>query len=117
MTISVLGNVTLGYELIWNAKRHCGGVRLFVDPHGHSAIDARHLLKTLAELWPDTAPTLLLQVRDTVLLRNLLDHAPAHGPWLEVQDHQLLSTPAVVTSAPTAKARGVPLLRASTSTT
>lgn len=110
MTISVLGNVTLGYELIWNAKRHCCGVRLFVDPHGHSAVDARHLLKTLAELWPDTAPTLLLQVRDTALLRDLLDHAPAHGPWLEVQDHQLSSTPAVVASARTAKARGVPLV-------
>jgi hypothetical protein len=112
MTTSVLGSVTLGYELIWNNKRHCCGVRLFVDPHGYAAVDARHLIKTLAELWPDTAstPPLLLQVRDPVLLRDLLTQAPAHGPWLEVPDHQLASNPELVTSARAAKARGVPLV-------
>lgn len=112
MTPSVLGSITLGYELIWNAKRRCCGVRLFVDPHGYSAVDARHLIKTLAELWPDTdnTATLLLQVRDPVLLRDLLTHAPAHGPWLEVQDHPLASNPAVLTAARAAQARGVPLV-------
>lgn len=112
MTTSVLGSVTLGYELIWNAKRQCCGVRLFVDPHGYAAVDAHHLIKALAELWPDTAttPHLLLQVRDPVLLRDLLTHAPANGPWLEVPDHQLASNPALVTSARAAKTRGVPLV-------
>ena len=111
MIPSVLGSVTLGYELIWNSKRQCCGVRLFVEPHGPTAVDARHLIKTLAELWPDTAPTVLLHVRDPVLLRDLLSHAPAHGPWLEVPDHLLLaSNPALVGSARAAKARGVPLV-------
>lgn len=114
MTTSVLGSVTLGYELLWNAKRHCCGVRLFVDPHGYAAVDARHLIKTLAELWPGTAntttTTLLLHARDPVLLRDLLAHTPARGPWLEVQDHQLASTPALQTAARTAQARGVPLV-------
>ena len=111
MTPSVLGSVTLGYELIWNSKRQCCGVRLFVDAHGPTAVDARHLIKTLAELWPDTAPTVLLHVRDPVLLRDLLSHAPVHGPWLEVPDHLLLaSNPALVGAARAAKARGVPLV-------
>ena len=110
MTPSVLGSITLSYELIWNQKRRCCGVRLFVDPHSHRAVDARHLIKALAELWPDTAPNLLLQVRSPALLRDLLKHAAARGPWLEVQEHQLSSDPTWVASARAAKARGVPLV-------
>ena len=90
MAASVLGSVTLGYEPIWNRLRRCCGIRLFVDTQQAHAIDARHLLGALAELWPDSAPPLMLQVHSQTLLSDLLDHAPANGihleigaPWLE----------------------------------
>ncbi len=89
MTPSVLGSVTLGYELIWNQKRRCAGVRLFVDPDSDSAVDARHLISAISDLWPQTAPPLLLHLQSPGLLSGLLDHAPARGVWLEIQDHWL----------------------------
>ena len=90
MSSSVLGSVTLGYEPIWNRWRKCSGVRLFVEADRSSAVDAQHLLAAIAELWPDSAPRLLLQVQSTSLLGDLLDHAPAKtlhleiaAPWLD----------------------------------
>ncbi len=109
MTPSVLGSVTLGYELVWNPKRHCSGVRLFVDAHSHSAVDARHLVTALSELWPTSAPTLILQVRSATLLRGLLDHNTPHGIWLEVADHHLHDA-AMQASVRKAHARGLPLV-------
>ena len=92
MTSSVLGSVTLGFEPIWNQKRQCAGVRLFAAPLGSNAVDARHLLDTLSNLWPDTAPTLLLNVQAFSLLGDLLDHLPARGIWLEISDSALGDT-------------------------
>ena len=89
MTSSVLGSFTLGFEPIWNQKRQCTGVRLFVEPLNSSAVDARHLLVAVSKLWPDTAPTLLLNVQSLDLLGDLLDHPPAHGIWLEISDTAL----------------------------
>ncbi len=89
MTPSVLGSVTLGYELIWNQKRRRCGVRLFVDANGSSSVDAQHLVAAISALWPHSAPTLLLQVCDPTLLVGLLDHAPARGAWVELADHHL----------------------------
>lgn len=109
MTPSILGSITLGYELIWNQKRQCCGVRLFVDSPVSSAIEARHLLAALAELWPDTAPILLLQVRDPSLLADLLALTLARGVWLELSDKQL-ATPTLASGARQAQARGLPLV-------
>lgn len=90
MSQSVLGSLTLGYEPVWNRLRRCCGVRIFVDANRASAVDAHHLLAALGELWPDSAPRLMLQVRSQALLADLLDHAPAKStqievgsPWLE----------------------------------
>ncbi len=109
MTPSVLGSLTLGYELIWNQKRHCAGVRLFVDTHSHSAVDARHLVTALTELWPASAPTLILQVRSAALLRGLLEHSAPPGIWLEVADHHLHDA-TMQASVRKAHARGLPLV-------
>ncbi|QTN30291.1 HDOD domain-containing protein [Rhodoferax sp. AJA081-3] len=109
MTPSVLGSVTLGYELLWNQKRRCCGVRLFVDSPVSSTLDARHLLAALAELWPDTAPNLLLQVRDPSLLAGLLALTPPRSLWLELTDTQLANT-TLANSARQAHARGLPLV-------
>jgi hypothetical protein len=89
MTPSVLGSVTLCYELIWNQKRRCAGVRLFVEPRNDSAVDAQHLIAAVTELWPQSAPTLLLNVQSPTLLRGLLDHAPARSVWLEIPNQGL----------------------------
>lgn len=86
MTTSVLGSVTLGFEPIWSQKRQCVGVRLFVAPLRSSAVDAQHLLDAISKLWPDTAPTLLLNVQSLALLGELLDHPPVRGVWLEISD-------------------------------
>jgi hypothetical protein len=86
MAQSVLGSVTLGYEPIWNQKRACAGVRLFVEAESASSVDGQHLLDAIAALWPASAPTLLLSVRSPLLLGSLLDHPGARGIWIEVQD-------------------------------
>lgn len=109
MTPSVLGSVTLGYELLWNQKRRCCGVRLFVDCPVSNTLDARHLLTALAELWPDTAPPLLLQVRDPSLLAGLLALTPPRSLWLELSDTQL-ANPTLANSARQAQTRGLPLV-------
>lgn len=89
MTQSVLGSVTLGYEALWNSKRQCQGMRLFVEPHGDSAVDGRHLLDALAELWPPSAPVLLLSPRSPTLLCSLLQCPGTRNIWMEVQDQWL----------------------------
>ena len=109
MTPSVLGSVTLGYELIWNQKRRCCGVRLFVEADSRSAVDAHHLLAAITELWPESAPTLLLHVRDPSLLGGLLDHAPVRGLWVEVPDHHL-SDALLAGRVRKARARGLPMV-------
>jgi hypothetical protein len=87
MAHSVLGSVTLGYEAIWNQKRACAGVRLFVEAASASSVDGQHLLDAIAALWSDSAPPLLLCVRSPTLLGSLLEHPAARGIWIEVPDH------------------------------
>lgn len=109
MAQSVLGSVTLGYELIWNQQRRCSGVRLFVEADSHSAVDAQHLVAAITELWPESAPTLLLHVLSPTLVSGLLDHTPTQGVWLEIQDHWL-SDALVAGRVRKARARGLPLV-------
>lgn len=109
MAHSVLGSVALGYELIWNQKRRCSGVRLFVEADSHSSVDAQHLVAAITELWPESAPTLLLHVLSPTLLSGLLDHAPTQGVWLEIQD-QWLSDALLAGRMRKARARGLPLV-------
>jgi len=109
MVTSVLGSITLGYELIWNQKRRCAAVRLFVAPAGSSAVDAHHLLEAISNLWPITAPTLLLHVQSASLLGDLLNHAPTRGVWIEVQD-TWLGDAAFAAQVRQAHQRGWPLV-------
>ena len=89
MAHSVLGSVSLGYQLLWDQLRQLCGVQLFVGADDATAVDAPHLLSALGELWSGQAPTLLLSVQSPRLLGELLDHAPANSPWIEVNEMQL----------------------------
>ncbi len=109
MTPSVLGSVTLGYELIWNQNRRCCGVRLFVDADWHSAVDTSQLVAAITSFWPDAGPRLLLSVRDPSLLSSLLDHAPVGDVWVEVADHHLYDAP-LANRVRKARARGLSMV-------
>lgn len=84
MTQSVLGSITMGYEPLWNQWRKRIGVRLWLDPESSSAVDAKHLIESLQELWPAPKEICLLHARSPGLLSDLLDHTTAHNIWLEV---------------------------------
>ena len=87
---SVLGNVTLGFEPLWNRWRHVCGYRLWVDAPQHTAVDAQHLLQALGENYPlHPERPLLLHVRSPALLRSLLEHPAMPGIWLSIQPAHL----------------------------
>lgn len=109
MAQSVLGSVSLGYQLLWNQLRQLGGVQLFIAPHSDSAIDAVHLLGTLKELWPEQAPQLMVSVQSAALFRDLLAHGPTDGPWIEVQQ-AWLADPALTQLVHQAQQRGMTLV-------
>ena len=85
MAQSVLGSLVLGYRPLWNAERRLAGVQLYVQSQGAHAVDAPHLLRTLLELWTAASPRLLLSPQNRELLGELLEHAPAGSPWIEVR--------------------------------
>jgi EAL and modified HD-GYP domain-containing signal transduction protein len=93
MARSVLDSVTLGYTLLWNQKRQRCGVRLLVDSASPSAVDARHLLSAMAELWPSASAGVLLSVQTPALLQDLLEHLPARGVWLEIPNATMADAP------------------------
>ncbi|MET0208337.1 MAG: HDOD domain-containing protein [Burkholderiaceae bacterium] len=83
MAQSVLGSVTLGYRPLWNRARLLGGVQLYVH-EDDQGIDGQHLLRTLGELWSSESPELLLSVSSRAMLIDLLAHAGASDPLIEV---------------------------------
>ena len=60
MSTAALGQVTLGYQLIWNALRQVAGVQLFIAAHDGERVDTPALLQALTQAWPNEAPQLLL---------------------------------------------------------
>jgi EAL and modified HD-GYP domain-containing signal transduction protein len=109
MAATVLGNISLGYQLLWNRQRRPAAVQLFVDTDADVAVDAPHLLAALSELWPELAPTLLLSIHSTPLLHDLLDHGNANDPWVVVHD-AWLADPALRQCVHQAHSRGLKLV-------
>lgn len=105
MSSSVLGSLSLGYQLLWSPARRPAAVRLFVDVDASTPVDARHLLATLAELWPERAPPLLLAVASRPLLLDLLQHGSPRDPWLELSQ-DWLDEPIVARQVAPAHLRG-----------
>ena len=109
MSTTALGQVALGYQLIWNALRQVAGVQLFITANEGHRVDAPQLLHALAQSWPSEAPQLLLSPTSPDLLGEILAHASPKGPWVEVQDMHL-HTPNMMERVLAAHRRGVPLV-------
>ena len=109
MAHTVLGSVSLGYQLLWSQLRAVRGVQLFVGIDDTQAVDALHLLNAINELWSDQAPTLLLSFQSNRLLSDILDHAPASSRWYEVHESQL-HAPAMASRVHKAFQRGLKLI-------
>ncbi len=110
MAQSVLGNLVLGYRPLWNAQRRLAGVQLYVQSDGSTAVDAPHLLRTLQELWAAHSPRLLLSPQNRQLLADLLEHAPAGSPWIEVRGDWLQHDAALLARLQAAHRRGLKLV-------
>ena len=109
MSPSVLGHLTLGYQLVWDSLRQPAAVMLFIDQPDDVAVDAAHLLGTLAQAWSEQSPTLILCLQSSKLLLDLLAHAAPGGPWIAVQEAHLIE-PAVAAQVHAAHQRGLQLL-------
>ncbi len=109
MAQTVLGSVSLGYQLLWNQLRQLCGVQLFIDANSTGHVDALHLLGTLKELWPEQAPRLLLSLQSAELLGDVLEHAPVDSPWIEVNE-RWLADPTMAQRVHLAQQRGLKLV-------
>ena len=110
MSASVLGHLTLGYQWVWQRQRRVAAVQLFVLSDTQAPVDARHLLDVLAQTWTGDSARLILSVQSTPLLADLLQHAPADGPWLVVQASQLALQDDLTAQVQAAARRQVPML-------
>ena len=108
MSPSVLGHLTLGYQLVWNRLRQIAAVQLFIDSPGEAPVDAEHLLRTLRQAWSLQSPALILSVQSPSLLIDLLAHAVSTGPAIAVQSG-MLADPAIAQKVHGAHRRQVPL--------
>lgn len=86
---TVLGGVSLGYQLLWGRSRQLRGVQLFIGDDDARPVDAAHLLAALDESWSRQAPELVLSIPSPRLLADVLACAAADSPWLEVHATQL----------------------------
>ena len=109
MPPSVLANLTLGYQLVWNRQRRPGGVLLFADANTQAMVDGAHLLDILAREWSEHSARLVLLAQSAHLLADVLAHAGPGGPWIGVEGH-LASDPLVAGQVSAAHGRGVQLL-------
>ena len=109
MPTSILDQVTLGYQLVWNRVRQCCAVQLFVGVPPAASIDAPHLLRAIGSFWSTQAPSLLLCPQSAQLLCDLLDHAPVESPRIEV-NQAWLHDPAIAQRVHRAHQRGLQLL-------
>ena len=109
MVPSTLGQLTLGYQLVWNHARQPAAVQLFASPNGDGLVDGAHFLRTLEQTWSEQNPTLMLTPQTADLLARLLEHGTPKGPCLVVQ-RELLDAPGVEPLVRQAHARGQQLV-------
>lgn len=111
MAQSVLGSLTLCYQLLWNRRRELAGIRLLAYEDGSQA-DGGHLLRSLTEMWTAESPTLLVAARSPRLLMGMLEQADGDSPMVEVPV-DWLGDEALFEAARAARGRGAILIAAS----
>ena len=89
MSTAVLDQVSLGYQLYWNALREPAAVALSVGVHGRSEVNGRAFLQVLRQRWPKEAIPLLVSVSADTLLSQMLEHGATDSPGLIVDEVQL----------------------------
>ena len=109
MSDDVLDQVSLGYQLYWNAQREPAAVCLAIGTHGVPLTDGPTLLAALQSLWPSKALPLQLAVSSAALLSSLLDHAQPGSPGL-ILDESQLRDPSMARRVHQAHQRGLALL-------
>lgn len=109
MAPSSLGQLILGYQLIWNKSRQPAAMQLFMTPLEGVQVEAAHFLRAMEQIWLAQSPILVLTPRDAGLLAGLLEHCKPDGPWLSVQQ-ELVAAPQIVDLLQKARQRGVQLL-------
>ena len=110
MLQSVLGSLALGYRPLWGRARTLCGIELRLQEADPSAaVDVRHLLRTLKEIWAPHSPPLLLAPQSRQLLCDLLEQAPPGTPWVQVQG-DWLSDSTVFQRVQSAHQRGIQLV-------
>ena len=109
MPASILDQVTLGYQLVWNRLRQNTAVQLFVGTQPGADIDAPHLLSAITSCWSAQAPGLLLCPQSSQLLCALLDQAPVDSARIEV-NQAWLQDPTIAQRVHHAHQRGLPLV-------
>lgn len=86
MAAGVLHEVSLNYQLLWNAHRQVAGVQLSVNPHDGNDIDPAHLIATLNKLCSAQRAPLILSTASPGLMAHLLDLTPPDLAQLIVSD-------------------------------
>jgi hypothetical protein len=109
MAAGVLHDVSLGYQLLWNARRQPDQVWLNLAPHNGRLVNTGHLLASLSSQWSEQHTRLTLSTRSAVLLADLLDITPPTLAQIEVTD-TLLSDPAIAQRVWRARQRGLSLV-------
>lgn len=109
MSATILGNLALGYQLVWDRARLPRAVHLRVEATVDEAVDAPHLLRILAESWNGQSPQLILSTPEAWLLREFLQHARADSAWIAVHQSQL-QDPALGALVHEARRRGAQLV-------
>lgn len=109
MSPSTLGQLALGYQLVWNRMRQPVAVQLFLNETGDEPVEGAHFLRTAEQTWSEQCPTLILTPRTTTLLTDFLRHGKPDGPWISVQQ-DMLDAAGVSDLVRQAHARGLTLV-------
>lgn len=109
MAAGVLNDVSLAYQLLWNAQRQPDQVWLHLEPLAARPVNASHLVSALSRQWSTPHVTLTLSSADTSLLMGLLDQTPPALAQVAVEE-RLLSDPTMAQRLMHARQRGLQLV-------
>ena len=110
MAYTALGNVSLGYRLLWSRLRQPCAVELFVNSADSAGVNVAQLLSAFDDAWTVSSPVLLLSIQSPQLLRDFLLQAPPGSPWLSVHEADLHDDPRLAQCVQQAHQRGLKVI-------